>query len=429
MKKENLGKSLCRLIMAVAIMTFSLQAMADGFSYTYQGKTLDYIITSDSTVELGTFQNKTLSGKVSIPASIEHNGTTYSVTSIACETFVDCSITSVTIPNSVISIELGAFSCNYNLTAINVASGNKHYSSIGGVLYNYAKDTLILCPQGKTQVTIPNSVTTIGIMAFDHCRRLTSIKIPNSVISIEDAAFYRCHNLTSVIIGSRVKYIGDVAFRGCGLSSITIPNSVTTIGSSAFGECGLVSVTIGSGVTYIGAGAFCQLLGSCVLEFQPEEAFRLKSINVVSGNKHYSSINGVLYSYAKDTLIQCPSAKTSFVIPNSVTTIGADAFEGCCRLTSVTIPNSVTTIGSSAFAFCVGLTSIKIPDNVTTIEDRAFWACNRLTTIKIPKNVTYIGDEAFACCSRLTSITIPNYTYVVNNAFDNCDSLTSITRY
>ena len=85
-----------------------------------------------------------------------------------------------------------------SLTSINVASGNTHYSSIDGVLYNYTQDTLIQCPGAKTSVTIPNSVTSIGNSAFDGCSGLTSVTIPNSVTSIEWYAFHRCRGLTSV---------------------------------------------------------------------------------------------------------------------------------------------------------------------------------------------------------------------------------------
>lgn len=92
-----------------------------------------------------------------------------------------------------------------------------------------------------TSITIPDSVTSIGINAF-YCSGLTSIIIPNSVTSIGSQAFYYCSGLTSVTIGNGVTSIGGGAFMGCsGLTSITIPDSITSIGGDAFSICIYIS--------------------------------------------------------------------------------------------------------------------------------------------------------------------------------------------
>ena len=150
-------------------------------------------------------------------------------------------------------------------------------------------------------------------------------------------------------------------------------------------------------------------------------------------------INTVAVTYESDNLgftINYSNLSGGLVIPEkvtyngttySVTSIGAQAFRGCTRLTSVTIPNSVTSIGSYAFRDCSGLTSVTIPNSVTSIGNSAFYYCSGLTSVDIPNSVTSIGSKAFYGCG-LTSVTIPNsVTTIESNVFDGCSGLTQVT--
>jgi len=361
-------------------------------------------------------------------------------TTIAAEAFYNCyTLTSITIPHTVTSIGAGAFSGCSSLESITLpfigssvtveidspnaqfgyvfgetTSGTtQHYKpSSGG--YAYAKTYRI--PSTLKSVTVLGG--SLSYCAFENCINLTTVTLGDAVTSIGNLAFKNCSNLTSVTIGNGVTSIGDDAFYGCGgLTSITIPDSVTSIGSSAFYNCSsLTSVTIGKGVI------------SDNLNFS--SCGNLTSITVDPNNTVYQSIDGNLYTKDGTTLIRYAVGKTAttFVIPDSVTSIGASAFATCSSLTSITIPDGVTIIGTSAFANCSSLTSITIPSGVTGIGASTFANCSSLTSITIPDSVTAIGNQAFSGCGNLTSVVIgKNVKQIGRYAFEMCYNLTSVS--
>ena len=131
-------------------------------------------------------------------------------------------------------------------------------------------------------------------------------------------------------------------------------------------------------------------------------------------------------SIGSNAFLFCDSL-TSVVIGDSVTTIGEYAFYYCSSLTSVVIGDSVTSIGMCAFGYCHSLTSVVIPDSVTSIGDGAFWDCRSLTSVVIGDSVTSIGKIAFGNCYSLTSVVIgDSVTSIGGSAFSSCDSLTSV---
>ena len=220
------------------------------------------------------------------------------------------------------------------------------------------------------------------------------------------------------IEGLPVTEIGEWAFYGCtGLTNVTIPGTVTSIGDFGFGWCsGLTSVTIPGSVTYIGECAF-------------SECYSLEAIYVYKSNPAYSNDDrGVLFNKDKTVLIQAPGGITgAYQIPDTVTTIGYEAFSYCNGLTAVTIPDSVVHIGVGAFYECVELASLTMGKNVEAIHDAAFHSCYALDNVVLPSGVAAIGEGAFRA-SGLKSVVIPGSVESVGyHAFSECGDLTDVT--
>lgn len=250
------------------------------------------------------------------------------ITELAEDAFEDgyC-LESVKLPDSLAVLDSSAFNNCCHISAFILSETNPHFAFDGTALFNKDKTVLIkVVPTFKGHYDIPDTVVTVGKMAFDNCD-VTSVTFPGSVKSIGNEAFSCCDKLTDVNLSMGLKEIGGEAFYCCDkLTSVAIPEGVTTIGWAAFSMCdNLASVTIPGSVT---------------------------------------TIRGYAFSHCH--------ALTAVTIPKGITTIETGAFRDCKNLTSLFFPEGVTTIGEGAFALCEKLTSVTIPKSVTTIEEWKF---------------------------------------------------------
>ncbi len=364
-------------------------SVTEGLTGNFVVDNITYQITSATNNTVKATSYNTVGGTVvNIPATVSRACTVFTVTEIGPNAFYDRNLTSLTIPNTVITLSSSCFALN-NLTS----------------------------------VIIPDSVETIEQGAFNHNINMNSLvlgnnlTIPNTVTSIAENAFLQ-NNLTNVVIPDGVTSIGVRAFAGNDLTDIVIPNNVISIGDYAFSTNVLANVSIGNNVTSIGLGAFGANPLVSVISLASTPPAITTGGNDDSFSTNRSTINLVIPSGTTGTYATDSGAFwTDFKLVCEITSTSPDEVKitdyNSASGTSVTIPSTitggsvvydVTEIGDSAFSN-KGLTSVIIPDSVTNIGDQAF-VTNSLTNVAIGNSVTTIGLGAFVD-NDLTSITIP----------------------
>ena len=477
------------------------------------------------------------SGDVVIPDSVVYEDASYEVRTISASAFKNnTSITSITVPKTITSMGSSVFSGCTGLMRVKwdaVKCGNftstassqpfNGLTSITSIEFGDAVTSIpaYLC-NGLTglngSLVIPDAVTTIGAYAFNGCSGLNSVTVGDAVTTIGNYAFDGCTglasvkwdavmcsnftsstgsrpfkgltNITSIEFGSEVTKIPAYLCYGLtGLNGmLDIPDAVTSIGSYAFNGCNALNgVTIGKAVTSIGQSAFAGCTGLASVKWNATNCGNFTS---TASSQPFNGLTNITSIEFGDEVATIPaylcygltSLSGSLVIPDAVTTIGADAFYNCNGLNSVTVGSAVTSIGKSAFTGCKGLlsvkwnavnctdftstsssrpfngltniTSIEFGDEVTTIPaylcygltslncplvfpatvssigSYAFYNCSGLNgTLVIPAAVNSIGSYAFYKCTGLSgALVVPDaVTSIGNYAFNGCSGLDSVT--
>lgn len=257
--------------------------------------------------------------------------------------FRNCSnLTSITLPEGIISIEDKAFSGCTNLTNISIPS------SVTRIEEDYAFNgcTSLQKNEYNNAYYLGNEDNPYVVLLEAKDKTITSCEInPNTKI-IYAYAFKECTSLTGhLVIPEGVTDIAKEAFYGCsGLNGeLVIPNSVTYIGTNAFRYCsGITTARIGNGITEVKVKAFDGCTKLKAVYITDLEAW----LNIGFAEKPSNPLCNGANLYLNDQLV------TQLVIPSGVTRIGIYAFASCASITSVVIPNSVTSIGKNSFVVC-----------------------------------------------------------------------------
>jgi len=348
----------------------------------------------------------TLNSEVNKFVHLNLSGSTFTVVDdwafFMCDTLVG-----ITLPNTVTGIGLNAFKDCTSLTDITIPD---NVTSIGKEVFSGCKKL--------TSVTIGDKVSIIEVQAFESCISLKNVTISNSVTSIEDNAFLGCKNLESVTIPNGVISIWDNAFRDCeGLKNVTIGEKVTNIGDNAFRGCtSLTDITIPDRVISIGESAFRDCSG-------------LK--NVTIGNK--------VTSIGADIFEGCSNSEFKIIITSAVvlrkwlSSEPANTSDTPCtvKLKVRELGGSSSSKGSVGYAVSNSgkFVNLDISGSILTdIEAMAFYGCTKLTGITLPNSINGIRGNAFNGCANLSSITIPvGVKFIENKAFFSCAELESVT--
>ncbi len=323
--------------------------------------------------------------------------------SIGADAFRGCqALVTVTLPNSLLNIGDRAF---YECRSMTMAKFGTGLESLGTYAFRY-------CSALNVDITLPETLKTIGFGAFEYCSKLPAIMVQGSVERIEGSTFHDCFALQAISLPSTVKYVGRSAFCACrALDSIALPDSLTMIDNEAFYGCSILrSFVLPELLDTIGDKAFYDCQGLTQVVFN----------------------EGL--QYIGNSVFQNCSSLTNVVLPSTLETLGGNSFVGCSNLTTVQLPASMRSIGANAFASLKKLLSVtcvgdkKEITELGTMGVKAFYDCYGLKELQIPEGIRAIGSQAVGFNFDLTTISLPTTLDSIGaNAINGCRSLKSIT--
>ena len=340
--------------------------------------------------------------------------------------------------------------------SVNLEGTDYAVKAIGNNAFkNSSLDTLI----------ISSGVETIGNQAFQYSYSLKSLELPASIRSIGSNAFDNCYNLQNLVIPEGVVSIGNSAFIYCyGIRKLELPSTLTTIGNNAFWNIRDLTTVISriavpfeihqnvfaasSNGSYNDAGEWVETytLSKATLYVPDGTKSAYQAIDgwnmfaeIIEGNPKEATVDGLNYFYlegkgnatvigrADDTMrnINIPSTVNIGGTDYSVKSIGARAFYDI-SLDTVTVANGVETIEEYAFYDSDGINILTLPSTLKSIGKYAF-VYAYITSLVLPEGLTSIGENAFRSCHRLTKVELPSsLTSIGSGTFTNCENIATV---
>lgn len=310
-------------------------------------------------------------------------------------------------------------------------------------------------------IILPNSVSNIWVDAFSCCRSLKRIVFPSELKTISCRAFRNCFSLKDIQLPNSIEQIDTSAFEGCdALSSINIPAQISNpLYGNFFYLESIKSVYYTKESTYTSFdGLICNKTLSEIYFIPPakeilsipssvkyiaQEAIEYANpvqIKVDYYNSSFSSVDDVLFNKDRSVLLRYATAgktlklslskdvRHKYTIPKEVKRIQLGAFRNAIHLEEIVIPDTVSEIGDDSFEGCTSLKRIILPKTLKTISRGMFDGCTSLETIVIPESVLELGDFAFSNCVSLKRLTLPKYLKTISQRYPfwDCTSLESI---
>ncbi len=336
--------------------------------------------------------------------------------------FSNSGLEEVTLPASLQKLGVGVFASCHSLKNIYVASGNRQYLDVDGVVYNTAKTELVAYPAGndRSHYTVEGTVSKIGDSAFYGAWNLKTVTLPQALETIGKNGFYDCKNISGYTLPESLNAIEEYAFAyNSSLSSIQIPDNVTQISHYAFAwDYALKNIrfTENAKLPRISYGAFAY---TGIYEFRVpasvstmgQSAFigskNLQYVTFAAGSK-LESISAYLFK-GSEQLTQIIFEKGS-----ALKSVQAHGLEGMTALTTVDFGDAkLENIDNFAFRYCENLQTLKLPETVVNIGRYAFYGCKNLQRLDIPEAMEHVGENAFYMAENLdvyfAAITLPTY--------------------